>query len=190
MNGLAKDKVGGCNLAVFGCGPIGIFALQLAWACGANQLFATDINPYRIELARKIVPEATVLNAAEEDVVAAILDATDGRGVDVSIELTGTPSATKQCFKVLRKGGRVSLVGLPSEPIALEMTEAIIYREAVVYGSTGRLMWDTWWQMSQILARGKIDPTAVITHQFPLDQFDEALHLTGSGKSGKVLLIP
>ncbi len=190
MNGLMKDRVGGCNVAVFGCGPIGIFAIQLAWASGANKLFATDINPYRIELARKVVPSAIVSNAAEEDVVAAMLEATNGRGVDVSIELTGTAPATRQAFKVLRKGGRVSLVGLSSDPIALDMTDSIIYREALVYGSTGRLMWDTWWQMNQILAEGRIDPTQVITHQFPLARFDEALNLTISGKSGKVLLVP
>jgi threonine 3-dehydrogenase len=190
MNGLMKDRVGGCNIAVFGCGPIGIFASQLAWASGANRLFATDINPYRIDLARKVVPDAMVIDASKTDAVAAILEATAGRGVDVSVELTGTAPATRQAFQVLRKGGRISLVGLPSDPIALDMTDSIIYREAVVYGSTGRLMWDTWWQMDQILAQGRIDPTKVITHQFPLARFDEALQLTISGRSGKVLLIP
>ncbi len=190
MNGLMKDRVGGCNIAVFGCGPIGIFCIQLAQAAGANLLFATDINPYRIDLCRKVVPEATVFNAKDQDVVTAILDATSGRGVDVSIELTGTAPATQQCFKVLRKGGRVSLVGLPSDPITLDLIDAIIYREAVVYGSTGRLMWDTWWQMNQILEKGAIDPTKVVTHQFALDQFEEALELTISANSGKVLLEP
>jgi len=190
MNGLMKNRVGGCNIAIFGCGPIGIFCIQWAQAAGANLLFATDINPYRIDLCRKVVPEATVFNAKDQDVVAAILEATGGRGVDVSIELTGTAPATQQCFKVLRKGGRVSLVGLPSDPITLDMTDSIIYREAVVYGSTGRLMWDTWWQMNQLLEKGSIDPTKVVTHQFPLDKFDEALELTIYGKAGKVLLEP
>ena len=190
MNGLMKDRVGGLSVAVFGCGPIGIFASQLAQATGARQLFALDINPYRIDLARKVVPEATVLNPAEQDVESMILEATEGRGVDVAIELSASAAATQQCFRILRKGGRVSLVGLPSKPIELDMTDAIIYREAIVYGSTGRLMWDTWWQMDQLLKANKLDPTKVITHRFPLSDYAEALELTLSGKSGKVLLIP
>lgn len=189
-NGLFKDRIDGCSVAIIGCGPIGIFGAQLALASGARQLFVTDINPYRLDMARRIVPEATVLNPKEDDVEASVIGATEGRGVDVVVELSGSPQGTVQAFNVLAKGGRVSLVGLPSQPITLEMTSAIIYREAIVYGSTGRLMWDTWYKVDALLKAGKFDPLPVITHRFPLSEYAQALELTLSANAGKVILTP
>ena len=189
-NGLFKDRIGGLSAAVIGCGPIGIFCAQLALASGARQLFLTDVNPYRLEMARRIVPEATVLNPLEDDVEETVRGATEGRGLEVVIELSGSAPGTVQAFDLLAKGGRVSLVGLPSEPITLEMTNAIIYREAVVYGSTGRLMWDTWYAVDALLKTNAFDPTPVITHRFPLEEYDQALQLTLSGNAGKVILKP
>ncbi|MFB0545643.1 MAG: L-threonine 3-dehydrogenase [Anaerolineae bacterium] len=190
VHGVLADRVDGQSVAVFGCGPIGIFAAQVAQAAGARQLFVLDINPTRLNMALEVVPQAVGLNPAEDDVEGAIPEATEGRGVDVSIELSGSGSGTQQAFRVLRKGGRISLVGLPSEPVELEMTSAIIYREAKVLGVTGRVMWDTWWQMDGLLKAGAFDPTKVITHRFPLTEFEEALELTRSGQAGKVLLLP
>jgi len=189
-NGLFKDRIDGASVAVIGCGPIGIFAQQLAEAAGARKVYATDVNPYRVNMARRVVPDAQVMNAASEDVEAIIAEETAGRGVDVVIELSGSGPGTAQAFSILAKGGRVSLVGLPSAPITLEMTSAIIYREAIVYGSTGRLMWDTWYRVANLLQAAKFDPTQVITHRFALDECDKALQLTLSGQAGKVILAP
>ncbi len=189
-NGLFKDRIDGASVAVIGCGPIGIFAAQLAAGAGARRLFVTDVNAYRLDMARRIVPQATALNPAQDDVEAIIAEATGGRGVDVAIELSGSQAGTAQAFNILAKGGRVSLIGLPSRPITLEMTSAIIYREAVVYGSTGRLMWDTWYKVDALLEAGAFDPLPVITHHFALSEFDRALQLTMSGNAGKVILTP
>ena len=189
-NGLFKDRIDGASVAIIGCGPIGIFGAQLAQGAGARSLFATDVNPYRLDLARRVVPEATALNPMEDDVEAIIAEATEGRGVDVAIELSGSEAGTVQAFNILAKGGRVSLVGLPSRPIMLDMTTAIIYREAVVYGSTGRLMWDTWYKVDALLKAGAFDPMQVITHRFPLSAFHRAIELTMSGNAGKVILTP
>jgi threonine 3-dehydrogenase len=189
-NGLFKGRVDGASVAIIGCGPIGIFGAQLALAAGARQLFVTDVNPYRLDMARRIVPAATALNPLEDDVEGIIAGATARRGVDVSIELSGSEAGTAQAFNILAKGGRVSLVGLPSRPVTLEMTGAIIYREAVVYGSTGRLMWDTWYKVDALLKAGAFDPLLVITHRFPLSEFDRALELTMGGDAGKVILTP
>jgi len=189
-NGLFKDRIDGLSVAVIGCGPIGIFGGQLAQAAGARHVTMTDVKPYRLDLARRILPEATVMHAADDDVLQVVLDSTEGRGVDVAIELSGSQSGTAQAFDILAKGGRVSLVGLPSNPITLEMTSAIIYREAIVYGSTGRLMWDTWYKVDALLKSGSFNPMPVITHTFPLASFDEALQLTLSANAGKVILTP
>ncbi|MFH1085462.1 MAG: alcohol dehydrogenase catalytic domain-containing protein [Chloroflexota bacterium] len=189
-NGLFKDRVDGRSVAIIGCGPIGIFGAQLAVAAGARSLLVTDVNDYRLAMARRIVPQAVALNPTKDDVVGYVRDTTSGRGLDVVIELSGSGPGTVQAFELLAKGGRVSLVGLPSQPITLEMTNAIIYREAVVYGSTGRLMWDTWYQVDAMLKAGKFDPLPVITHRFPMAQFAEAFPLTMSASAGKVLLVP
>jgi threonine 3-dehydrogenase len=189
-NGLFKDRIDGCSVAIIGCGPIGIFGAQLAQAAGARQLFVTDVNAYRLDMARRIVPQATALNPLEDDVAGIVGEATEGRGLDVIIELSGSPAGAVQAFDLLAKGGRVSLVGLPSQPITLEMTSAIIYREAIVYGSTGRLMWDTWYKVDAMLKAGQFDPLPVITHRFPLEAYDEAFQLTMSASAGKVILTP
>ena len=189
-NGLFKDRIDARSVAIIGCGPIGIFGAQLALAAGARQLFVTEINPYRLDLARRIVPDAVVLNPMEDDVEAVVSSATEGRGVDVAVDLSGSPQGIAQAFGLLAKGGRVSLVGLPSEPVALEMTSAIIYREARVYGSTGRLMWDTWYKVDALLQAGQFDPMPVITHRFPLSDYEQALGLTLSANAGKVILTP
>lgn len=190
VHGILCDRVDGRSIAVFGCGPIGLFAVGVAAASGATKVFAIEPNPVRLAMVHKVAPEAIPLNLTEEDVMSRILESTGGRGVDVSIELSGSPAGTRQAFKVLRKGGRISLLGLPSTPVELDTVEDIIYKEARVLGVTGRKMWDTWWEMSKLLESGKLDPTPVITHRFPLGDFEEAIQLAKSGQAGKILLFP
>ncbi|MGQ9459396.1 MAG: L-threonine 3-dehydrogenase [Anaerolineae bacterium] len=189
-HGVLVDRVDGRSVAVFGCGPIGLFALGVAAACGASQLFAVEVNPFRLSMAPSMAPQAKLINPREEDALQVIRGATGGRGVDVSIELTGNPHATRQAFKVLRKGGRISLVGLHSAPVELDLVEDIIYKETRVLGTTGRVMWDTWWEMDQLLASGKLDPMPVVTHRFGLHEISQAMELARSGEAGKVLLLP
>jgi len=189
VHGVLVDRVDGRSVAIFGCGPIGLFAVGTALAAGASQVFALEVAPYRLELARRLFPEAIVLNPLEEDMERIVRERTGGRGVDVSVELSGSAAAARQCFQVLRKGGRVSLVGLGGD-VALNPTSDIIYREAKVYGVTGRVMWETWYQMMDIIASGRFDPTPVITHRFPLAEYAQALELARSGQAGKILLLP
>ena len=188
VHGVLVDRVDARSVAIFGCGPIGLFAVGTALAAGASQVFALEVTPYRLELARRLFPQAIVLDSLEKDVERIIRDRTGGRGVDVSVELSGSPMATRQCFHILRKGGRVSLVGLGGD-VTLNPTSDIIYREAKVYGVTGRVMWDTWYQMMDIINSGRFDPREVITHRFPLEGYAEALALAKSGQAGKILLL-
>jgi threonine 3-dehydrogenase len=190
VHGVTADRVDGRTVAVFGCGPIGLFAVGVAAASGASRVFAVEINPFRLRMAPLMAPEAATIYAKDEDAVEVILEATGGRGVDVSIELSGSEVATRQAFKVVRKGGTVTLVGLPSNPIELDLVDSIIYREAKVLGVTGRVMWNTWWDLSRLLESGKLDPTPVITHRFALHDFQKAVEAAKSGQAAKVLLLP
>ena len=190
VNGALKGDINNKSVAVFGCGPIGQFCLGAVAAWGATKIFAIEPNQYRLNMARKLVPDATFLNPTKDDVVKTIRDATGGRGVEVSIELSGNTKAARMAFQVVAKGGRVSLVGLPSEPVELELTTDIIYKEAKVFGSTGRLMWQTWYDIQKLLDSGKFDPMPVITHRMPLADFAKGLELAKSGEAGKILLYP
>ncbi len=185
----AAGELAGNTVAVFGAGPIGIYGIAAACVGGARQIFAVDISPSRLELAEQVVPGIVTINAKEADPVQAIQDATHGRGVDVSLEYTGSALATQQSFKVLRRGGRLVLVGLTSDPVTLDTTADIVYKEATVRGVTGRVMWGTWYKMESLLATGKFDPLKVVTHRFPLSQYKQALEVARSGVGGKVLLL-
>jgi len=190
VNGALKADINNKSVAVFGCGPIGLFCLGAVAAWGVTKLFAIEPKPYRLNMARQLVPTAIFLNPTKDDVVKTILEATGERGVEVSIEISGNAQAAKMAFQVLGKGGRVSLVGLQSEPVELSLNEDIIYKEAKVFGSTGRLMWQTWWDMQKLLESRKFDPMPVITHRFPLAEFKKALELAKSGEAGKIIFYP
>ncbi|MFC1915770.1 L-threonine 3-dehydrogenase [Chloroflexota bacterium] len=190
VNGALKGDINNKSVAIFGCGPIGQFCLAAVSAWGAIKIFVIEPNPYRLNMAHKLVPNATFLDPTKDDVIKTICDATGGRGVEVSIEISGNTRAAQMAFQVVGKGGRVSLVGLYSESVELDLTTDVIYKEARVFGSTGRIMWQTWYEIQKLLSSGKFDPMPVITHRFPLAEFAKGLELAKSGKAGKILFYP
>jgi threonine 3-dehydrogenase len=189
-HGLLVEPVDGSSVAIIGCGPIGIMTAQVAAALGAYPLFVLDVNPFRLAMARDIVPEAVCLNPGEVDVRKAVREASGGRGVDVSVELSGTVPGTRLTFDLVRLGGRVSLIGLTGDPVTLNTCDDVIYKEVTIKGTTGRLMWKTWWQMDGLVGSGKVDPRKVVTHRFSLAEYSEAFAVATSGLAGKVTLIP
>src|SRR5262245_48779987 len=148
--------VAGLNFAVFGCGPIGCFAVGVLKASGASWVGAIDKNPLRLELADRMGADL-VLNVEKDPVVRSILGATDGRGVDGMLEMSGHPGAFRDGFEALANGGRVSLLGIPSKPLEIDVAKEIIFRGAVVQGINGRLIFDTWYRMEALLLSGKLD---------------------------------
>jgi len=187
VHAIFADKIAGQNIIIFGCGPIGLFAVGLAKFAGATQLIAVDIIEERLNLAKKM--GATIaINAKEEKVKEKVLDLTRGIGVDVFVDLSGSPDAIRQGFNILRKGGRVSLVGLPSSTVELDLVNSVIYKEAKIYGITGREMFSTWYKMTAIMESGKFDPRPVITDKFNLSEFQKAIKLAGTSTRGKILI--
>lgn len=190
VHGLLVEPVEGKSVAVVGCGPIGILATQVTAALGAHPLFALDVNNDRLNLAKSIVRRAAVLNPASDDARWVVREATGGRGVDVAVELSGSASGTRLALDLARIGGRVSLVGLTDEPVTLSTCDDVIYKELTIKGITGRRIWQTWWQMQQLLLSRSFDPRDVITHRFPLAEYHAAFETAASGRAGKVLLLP
>ncbi len=177
------------KVLVTGCGPVGIMAIAVARAIGARAIFATDITDYRLNLARQMGADVTI-NAKTEDVVQRILELTDGEGVDAWLEMSGAPAAIEQGFQVLKPGGEVALLGLPPEPMRVDWNNWIIFKGIKVHGIIGRRLWETWYQIRGLLRSGAVNLEPLVTHTFPLEQFEEALAVMASGQSGKVVLIP
>jgi threonine 3-dehydrogenase len=182
-----SGAIAGQTVAVTGCGPIGLFAIAVAKACGASQIFAIEPNANRRELAKQLGAH-TILNPVMEAVEERVLETTAKNGVDVLLEMSGNPAAIRQGFKLLRMGGRAALLGIPARPIELDLANAVIFKGATVHGINGRKMYETWFQMESLLRDARIDLSPVITHRFPLSQFDQAMHLLDSGEASKILL--
>ncbi|HYR31316.1 MAG TPA: L-threonine 3-dehydrogenase [Gemmatimonadales bacterium] len=177
----------GSTVFIVGCGPIGCFAVGIARAAGAAKVIASDVNPNRLALAKKMGAHV-VINAAKDDVVRTVLAETGGEGVDVVCEMSGVPAALHQAFATIRMGGRVQLLGLPKGEVSVDFASEIIFKGITLYGVIGRKMYETWHQMRRFLSSGLLDPRPVITHRFPLAKIDDALAAIRSGDAGKVIL--
>ncbi len=180
--------VAGCTVLVTGCGPIGIMAVAVSRICGATKIFATEINEYRLQLAKKMGADFA-LNPQKDNVRDTIREETGDLGVDVVLEMSGNAGAINDAIKVLRPGGRFSLLGLPDQPLKLDLNE-IIFKYLTIQGINGRRMFDTWYQSSRFLSSGRLDLSPLITHRMRLEEFEKGMELMETGNCGKVLLYP
>jgi threonine 3-dehydrogenase len=183
------EEVAGKSVVVFGCGPSGLFSTGVAAASGAYPVISVIKHEFRREIAKKMGANV-ILKTGEDLIVEGILKATSGQGADVVLEMTGNPDAIHQAFQVVKKGGRVTLFGISSEPVSLDMANQIIFKGIRVYGINGRVMYQTWHKMRSLLQSGKLNPKPVITHQFSLSEFEKGMTaMTAKDrKCGKVVL--
>ncbi len=179
----------GCNIGVTGCGPIGLFSIGIAKAAGASCVIASDVSPYRLELARRMKADA-VIDVSKEDFADRVREITHGRGLDGVLEMSGKPSAMRDGLTALRNGGRLSLLGLPTEPFELDWNRLVIFKGITLQGIVGRRLYETWDQLDQLLRSGRLDLRPSITHTMPMERFEEAIGLLREGKAGKVVLVP
>jgi threonine 3-dehydrogenase len=182
-------EIAGKTVAVVGCGPIGLFCIAVARACGATQVFALEVNEHRRKLAEKMKADYA-LNPITDNVYEKVMDATGGVGVDVILEMSGKSDAIRLGFRILRLGGRVSLLGIPSKPVEFNLAEDFIFKGAVVQGINGRLMYKTWYQMTALLKAGKLDLSPVITDRMSMADFSKGMDRLQTGESSKILLYP
>jgi threonine 3-dehydrogenase len=183
------SNISGRKVLVTGCGPVGVMAIAAARGLGARAVFATDVSDYRLEMARTLGADQT-WNPLKESVVERGLEATDGEGVDVLLEMSGAPSAIQEGFSLLKPGGEAALLGLSSGPIQFDLDDNIVFKGATVHGVIGRKMWDTWYEMRGLLRAGAVDLSPLVTHRFALDDFKKAFDLMASGECGKVVMFP
>ncbi|HEX9123404.1 MAG TPA: L-threonine 3-dehydrogenase [Actinomycetota bacterium] len=176
-------------VVVIGCGPIGLFAVGIARAAGAWKVIAIEPNDDRRALAAKMGADLLV-DPKSEDPVGTVLEATNGTGAEVVLEMSGNARAIDQGTRMLARGGRMSLLGLPDRPVTLDLSDQVIFKEARLQGITGREMFRTWQQTTTLLSTGRVDVSPVITHRFPLDRFAEAFETAASGHAAKVIMLP
>jgi threonine 3-dehydrogenase len=181
--------IAGQTVLVTGCGPIGLMSIAVAKACGSSTVFATETNEHRRKLAKEMGANF-VLNPLSEDPVKKILEATDGTGVDVLLEMSGQPAAIQQGFKALRAGGRASLLGIPTENVPLDLVQDVIFKGATVQGIYGRRMYETWVQMTALLKAGRVNLEALFGERVELENFEAAFAKLQSGLAGKILMYP
>jgi threonine 3-dehydrogenase len=179
-------EIAGCSAAVTGCGPIGLFSIAIARACGPGRSSpATSIrtaSSWREDRRDVVVDVAGVVRR-------------QGRGAPGPrgrrpLEMSGHPQAIRDGLEALRNAGRVSLLGLPSDPFELDVTRLVIFKGAVVQGINGRRMFQTWRQMNELLTSGRLDISAAMTHVMPIEDYAAAMEQLKSGSAGKIVLLP
>jgi threonine 3-dehydrogenase len=185
-----SHDLAGQTVVVFGCGPIGLFSIGIACASGAAAVIAVDPVEYRLNLAKQMGASQTFSPAAEGDIVEKILDANEGYGVDVVLEMSGAPAAITNSFQTVRNGGNITLFGIPSNPVEIDIAENMIFKNLKVIALNGRKIWDTWYKTRWLLESGVVNLRPLITEEMGLEQIEEAAGLLSDGKACKIVLRP
>jgi threonine 3-dehydrogenase len=185
---VTAGEIAGQNVLVTGAGPIGLMAIAVARACGCATLLATEVNPHRRELAKKMGADEA-LGPAQPGIVEHVRKMTEG-GVDVLLEMSGNPEAIRQGFQMLRQGGRASLLGIPKDLVTLDLVNDVIFKGATVQGIYGRRMFETWVHMTELLKHNRLNLEPLFHERLPLEKFESAFSLLESGQAGKILFYP
>lgn len=182
------EPIGGQRIAVLGCGPIGLMGIAIAKACGAAWIVASEPNPKRRELAKRMGADL-VVNPLEQDLIEVIEVETRGDGVDGVVEMSGNPRAFEEAFRIVTPGGWVALLGLFNEPVTFNPTD-VIMKALRIHAVTGRRLFQTWETVIRLLAMGKVDLEPLISHRFPLNRFEDGFQVLLNGEAIKVVLEP
>ena len=175
----------GEDVLITGAGPIGIMAAAVVRHCGARHVVITDVNPARLELARRFKITAAVDSTKETlPEVQKRLGMTEG--FDVGLEMSGNGRALRDMIANMRHGGCIAMLGLPPDEFAIDWNQ-VIFNMLTIQGIYGREMFETWYKMTVFIESG-LDVTPIVTHRFPYTEFAQGFEAMRSGKSGKVIL--
>lgn len=181
---LSFDVVGE-DVLITGAGPIGIMAVPICKHIGARHVVITDVNEYRLDLAKKMGATRAV-NVAKESLDDVMKSLGMVEGFDVGLEMSGNGAAFKQMFKAMNHGGRVAILGIPPSEIAIDWSQ-VIFKGLVLKGVYGREMFETWYKMTAMIQSG-LDVSPVLTHHVPISDFKRGFETMRTGQSGKVVL--
>jgi threonine 3-dehydrogenase len=175
----------GEDVLITGAGPIGIMAVAIARFVGSRHVVITDVNPYRLELARRM-GASRALDVRTQTLDQAMQELKMEEGFDVGLEMSGVPSAFRELLRTMHHGGNVALLGIMPKDTGINWDE-VIFKGLVMKGVYGREMFETWYKMSSMLQSG-LDISPVITHRLPIEEYQLGFETMASGASGKVIL--
>jgi threonine 3-dehydrogenase len=175
----------GEDVLITGAGPIGIMAIAVAKHAGARFVVITDVNPYRLELARKM-GATLAIDVRNQSIKGAQKQLGMREGFDVGLEMSGSPAAFRDMIANMAHGGKISLLGIPEKEMAIDWN-TVVFNMLTIKGIYGREMFETWYKMSVMIQSG-LNITPVITHRFAADEFEKGFEAMRSGQSGKVIL--
>ncbi len=181
---LSFDLVGE-DVLITGAGPIGIMAVAIARYAGARHVVITDVNDYRLDLARKM-GATRAINVASATIDETMTELGMVEGFDVGMEMSGNPQAFRDMLRTMHHGGKIAILGIPPGDMAIDWNE-VIFKGLILKGIYGREMFETWYKMSSMLQSG-LNIAPIITHHYPAADFQPAFDLMASGQSGKVIL--
>ena len=181
---LAFNLVGE-DVLITGAGPIGIMAVAIARFVGCRHIVVTDVNPYRLELARRM-GASQVLDVRTENLDQAMKALNMEEGFDVGLEMSGVPSAFREMLRTMHHGGSIAMLGIMPQDAGIHWDE-VIFKGLVLKGIYGREMFETWYKMSSMLQSG-LDISAVITHRLPVQEYRFGFETMAGGHSGKIIL--
>jgi threonine 3-dehydrogenase len=180
-----KFPVLGEDVLITGAGPIGLMAAAVVRHAGARHVVVTDVNPYRLELARTM-GVTVALDVREGSLAETQSKLGMTEGFDVGLEMSGNPAAMHDMLANMSHGAKIAMLGLPDEPFAIDW-KTVIFDQLTIGGVYGREMYETWYMMTVMLQSG-LDISPVITHRFPAERFEEAFDAIRTGETGKVIL--
>ena len=172
------------DVLITGAGPIGIMAAAVARHVGARHVVITDINPYRLALAKKMGATRAV-DVSKEDLQEVMNELGMSEGFDVGLEMSGVPVALRDMLNKMNHGGKVAMLGIPPQDVAIDWNQ-VIFKGLIIKGIYGREMFETWYKMASLLQSG-LDLSPIISHRFSVDDFQKGFDTMGSGQSGKVI---
>ena len=176
----------GEDVLITGAGPIGCMAVPICRQAGARHVVITDVNPYRLDLARKMAPNVLAVDVGNEKLSAAMRTLGMKEGFDVALEMSGNPKAFADMLPNMFHGGKIALLGIMPGTAAIDWN-LVVFNQLTLKGIYGREMYETWYKMTSLIQSG-LDISPVITHHFPYREFKEAIELMKSGNSGKIVL--
>lgn len=180
-----SHEVIGEDVLITGAGPIGAMAAAITQYAGARHTVITDINPYRLQLAKRLGATRTV-NVAEERLQDVMAELDMHEGFDVCLEMSGSETGLEQLLDTINHGGKIAMLGIPSGDISIDMSQ-LIFKGLTLKGIYGREMFETWYKMASLVQAGlNVEP--IITHRFQADDYQQAFEVMASGQAGKVIL--
>ena len=181
---LSFDLVGE-DVLITGAGPIGIMAIPMARRVGARHIVVTDVNDYRLEMAKKMGATA-VVNVAKENLRDTMKALHMHEGFDVGLEMSGNPAALNTMLDTMCHGGKIAMLGIQPEKTGIDW-DAVVFKGLTIKGIYGRQMFETWYKLTALIQTG-MDIAPIITHRFDYRDFEKGFEVMRSGKSGKVVL--